>query len=369
MNRVDQWIRPEVRQLSAYQVMDAAGLIKLDAMENPYTWPPELVEAWLAQLREVSVNRYPDPQSRSLKLRLQHYMEVPKDKEIILGNGSDEIIQMILLAVAGSDRVIVAPEPTFVMYRQIATMLGLRYQGVPLRDDFSLDLPAMLQVLQKQAPAVVFLAYPNNPTGNLFSEKEIQTIIEAAPGLVVVDEAYSVFAGKTFMPQLSDYDQLLVMRTLSKVGLAGLRLGMLVGSPIWMRELEKIRLPYNINLLTQVSTEFALKHGGELDRQAQNIRSDRSSLQHALQQLPGLQIYPSDANFILFRTLPYQAQEIFTALKSRGILIKNLSSHGGLLADCLRVTVGTPEENRIFIETLKDILINEDKVQGAKAKK
>lgn len=182
MNRVDQWIRPEVRQLSAYQVMDAAGLIKLDAMENPYTWPPELVEAWLAQLREVSVNRYPDPQSRSLKLRLQHYMEVPKDKEIILGNGSDEIIQMILLAVAGSDRVIVAPEPTFVMYRQIATMLGLRYQGVPLRDDFSLDLPAMLQVLQKQAPAVVFWLTRITPRVIFFQRKKFKRLLKQLRG-------------------------------------------------------------------------------------------------------------------------------------------------------------------------------------------
>jgi histidinol-phosphate aminotransferase len=357
-NRVIQWIRPEVRQLSAYRVIDAEDLIKLDAMENPYTWSPELVEAWLERLRAVSVNRYPDPQARSLKMRLRQYMEVPEDRGVILGNGSDELIQMVLLAVAGSDRIVVAPEPTFVMYRQIATMLGLRYQGVPLHNDFSLDLPAMLRVLKEQEPAVVFLAYPNNPTGNLFPAEEVQAIIEAAPGLVVVDEAYTVFAGKTFMPRLSGYEQLLVMRTLSKIGLAGLRLGLLAGSPAWTEELEKVRLPYNINQLTQVSAEFALEQSGELDEQAKLICADRLWLQSALQQLPGIQVYPSDANFILFRTPPHQAEVIFTAIKAQGILIKNLSGHGDLLVDCLRVTVGTAEENRIFLEALRAILIS-----------
>jgi histidinol-phosphate aminotransferase len=360
-NRVAQWIRPEVRRLSAYRVTDAEDLIKLDAMENPYTWSPELVEAWLERLRKVSVNRYPDPQARSLKMRLRQYMAVPEGIGMILGNGSDELIQMVLLAVAGSERMVVAPEPTFVMYQQIATMLGLRYQGVPLRDNFSLDLPVMLRVIQEQEPAVVFMAYPNNPTGNLFPAEEVQAIIEAAPGLVVVDEAYTVFAGETFMPRLSDYDQLLVMRTLSKIGLAGLRLGILVGSPAWIEELEKIRLPYNINQLTQVSAEFALEQSEELDQQARLICADRARLQDALQQLPGIQVYSSDANFILFRTPPHCAKAIFKAIKEQGILIKNLSGHGGLLGDCLRVTVGTAEENHIFLETLKAILMSNRK--------
>ncbi|QBQ54140.1 histidinol-phosphate transaminase [Nitrosococcus wardiae] len=351
-NRIAQWIRPEVQQLSAYPVADAEDLIKLDAMENPYTWSSELIEAWLERLREVSVNRYPDPEARSLKARLRRYMAVPEGREIILGNGSDELIQMVLLAVVGPGRSVIAPEPTFVMYRQIATMLGLRYQGVPLREDFSLDLPAMLQVIQEQEPAVVFVAYPNNPTGNLFPAEEVQAIIEAAPGLVIVDEAYTVFADDTFMPQLGDYEHLLVMRTLSKIGLAGLRLGVLVGSPDWLKELEKVRLPYNINQLTQVSAEFVLEQPEELEEQARLICSDRARLQKALQQLPGIQVYPSNANFILFRTPPQRADAIFAEIKAQGVLIKNLSGHGGPLADCLRVTVGTAEENHAFLKAL-----------------
>ncbi|ABA59224.1 histidinol phosphate aminotransferase apoenzyme [Nitrosococcus oceani ATCC 19707] len=352
-DRVAQWIRPEIQRLSAYRVADAADLIKLDAMENPYTWSPELIEAWLERLRQVSVNRYPDPQARSLKLRLRQYLALPEDMEMILGNGSDELIQMVLLAVAGPGRSVVAPEPTFVMYRQIAALLGLQYQGVALREDFSLDLPAMLQVIRERVPAVVFIAYPNNPTGNLFSAEELQAIIEASPGLVIVDEAYSVFAGETFMPRLEDYDHLLVMRTLSKIGLAGLRLGMLMGNPAWIKELEKVRLPYNINQLTQVSAEFALEQPGGLDEQARLICKARAQLQRALQQLPGIQVYPSDANFILFRTPPHQAEAIFTAIKERGVLIKNLSGQGGLLTDCLRVTVGTADENHAFLKALK----------------
>lgn len=354
--RVVRWIRPEIQQLSAYRVADAEDLIKLDAMENPYAWSPERVAAWLERLREVSVNRYPDPEARRLKARLREYMAIPPDMGIILGNGSDELIQMILLATVGPGRAVIAPEPTFVMYRQIAAVLGLQYRGVPLREDFSLDLPAMLRVIEEQEPAVVFIAYPNNPTGNLFSAEEVEAIIKAAPGLVIVDEAYSIFAGKTLMPRLGDYEQLLVMRTLSKIGLAGLRLGLLVGSPLWLNELEKVRLPYNINELTQVSAEFVLERPAELDEQARFIRADRLRLQSALQQLPGLRIYPSDANFILFRTPPGQAGAIFSKIKECGILIKNLSSHGGLLADCLRVTVGTAEENQAFLDALNTAL-------------
>lgn len=355
-NRIVQWIRPEVQRLSAYLVADAENLIKLDAMENPYTWSPELIEAWLERLREVSVNRYPDPEARRLKAHLRRYMAVPKDMELILGNGSDELIQMVLLAVAKPGRTVVAPEPTFVMYRQIAAMLGLEYQGVPLRTDFSLDLPAMLRVIQEQEPAVIFIAYPNNPTGNLFPVEEVQAIIEAAPGLVVVDEAYMVFAGKTFMPQLGDYEQLLVMRTLSKIGLAGLRLGMLAGNPAWIKALEKVRLPYNINQLTQVSAEFVLEQPGELDEQAKLICNDRARLQKALEQLPGIEVYPSNANFILFRVPPHQADAICAKIKAQGVLLKNLSGQGGALSDCLRVTVGTTEENHAFLEALKAVL-------------
>ncbi|CAH9019567.1 histidinol-phosphate transaminase [Candidatus Nitrosacidococcus sp. I8] len=354
---VTQWVRPEIQALSAYHTVDPGRLIKLDAMENPYTWSPNLIAAWLEKLKTANINRYPDPQSHNLKLKIRSYLGISDDIELILGNGSDELIQMILLAVAGLNRTIMAPDPTFVMYRQISLMLGLEYQGIPLRQDFSLDLSLILQAIQEKNPAVIFLAYPNNPTGNLFDPKEIETIIEAAPGLVVVDEAYTAFAKKTFIPLLSQYkDQLLVMRTLSKIGLAGLRLGILVGNPDWIEILEKVRLPYNINQLTQISAEFALTQTEILDKQTDLICTHREQLLDELQKIPKIYVYPSDANFILFSTLPNQAKSIFLAIKKQGVLIKNLSSYGGLLQDCLRVTVGTEEENFAFLNALKAAL-------------
>ena len=249
---VTHWVRPEIRELSAYHVQPAAGLIKLDAMENPYTWPAELRAEWLALLRGTDVNRYPDPGARALSERLVEAMDVPAGMRVLLGNGSDELIQMIAMSLAGPSRSVLSVDPGFVMYRMIATFCGMRYVGVPLAgDDFGLDLPAVLQAMETYEPAVVFLAYPNNPTANLFDAGAVVEIIRAAPGLVVVDEAYAPFTDASFMPRLGEFDNLVVMRTVSKMGLAGLRLGLLAGPAAWLDEFDKVRLPYNINVLTQ----------------------------------------------------------------------------------------------------------------------
>ena len=249
--RVARWVRPEIRALSAYHVANASGLIKLDAMENPYAWPPEMVNQWLETLRQAELNRYPDPAARVLKDRLRAAMTVPTGADILLGNGSDEIIQMVLLALAGPQHTVLSVEPGFVMYHMIATFAGMDYVGISLKNDFSLDRDAMLEAIAEHQPAIVFLAYPNNPTGNLFNNTEIETIIDATPGVVIVDEAYHAFADESFMPKVINYDNLLVMRTVSKMGLAGLRLGLLAGPAAWLTEFEKVRLPYNINVLTQ----------------------------------------------------------------------------------------------------------------------
>lgn len=356
-DKITQWIRSEIRALSAYHVPDASGLIKLDAMENPYTWPDWLIDAWLAELRAVSLNRYPDPAAHRLKVRLREAMGVPAGMEILLGNGSDELIQMIALAVAAPGRVVLAPEPGFVMYRMIALFAGMGYVGVPLRSaDFGLDMPALREAIRRHQPAVVFLAYPNNPTGNLFSQEEVRELIELSPGLVIVDEAYAPFAGETFMGALGEYDNLLVMRTVSKMGLAGLRLGLLAGPAAWLTEIDKTRLPYNINVLTQASADFALRYRDVFDEQTRCIREDREWLFSRLVELPGLTVYPSRANFILFRVPAGRADAVFTSLKGAGVLVKNLSGAGGLLADCLRVTVGAPKENNAFLHALAGAL-------------
>ncbi len=353
---IEHWVRPEIRALSAYHVPEPGDCIKLDAMENPYQWPPELVTAWLERLRCVSLNRYPDPSAQRLQQALRTAMQVPAGMGLLLGNGSDELIQMIIQTLAAPGRVILAPEPTFVMYRLIAQVVGVKFAGVPLTADFQLDMDAMLEAIDLHQPAVVFLAYPNNPTGNLFDAAAVRRIIEEAPGLVVVDEAYAAFAADSFMGLLGKYSNLLVLRTVSKMGLAGLRLGLLVGSPAWLGEIDKTRLPYNINVLTQISAEFALEHREVLDAQTAQIRTDRAALLAALQALPGLTVYPSEANFILFRTPQGRADAIFAGLRERGILIKNLNGTGGALSDCLRVTVGTPGENDAFIRALRELL-------------
>lgn len=350
---IQTWVRPEVRALRAYHVPEAGGLIKLDAMENPYPWPRELIETWLGELADVSLNRYPDPNAAALQERLRDTMQVPPAMGLLLGNGSDELIQMITLALAAPGRVVMAPEPTFVMYRMIALFAGVRFVGVPLDADFNLDRAAMLEALEREQPAVVFLAYPNNPTGNLFDAADVEAVIEAAPGLVVVDEAYHAFAQSSFMPALGRYPNLVVMRTLSKLGLAGLRLGSLAGPAPWVDELNKVRLPYNINVLTQATAEFALRHHDVLDRQTAAIRRDRDALLEALREFPGVQVYPSAANFLLLRCADGQASRIHAELKARGVLIKNLHGSASALAECLRVTVGTPEENAAFLAALR----------------
>lgn len=354
--KVAQLIRPEIRALSAYHVADARGLIKLDAMENPYTWPPEIIDAWLARLRDASLNRYPDPAPQALCASLKASMAVPEGCAVLLGNGSDELIQMIALALSGPGRVLLTPEPGFAMYRIIADIASMTYVGIQLADDFTLDRAAMLRAIEQHQPAVIFLAYPNNPTGNLFDDDSVRAIIEAAPGLVVLDEAYHAFATQSWMAQLPAYPNLLVMRTLSKMGLAGLRLGLLAGAPLWLDELNKLRLPYNINVLTQISATFALEHATLLDEQTTRIRTARELLLREMQTLPGITTYPSQANFLLFRAAPGHGPVLFDTLKQAGVLIKNLHGTHPALQDCLRVTVGTARENEAFSSVLRTVL-------------
>jgi histidinol-phosphate aminotransferase len=355
-DRINQLVRPEIRALKPYHVVDAGNLIKLDAMENPYPWPEWLRYEWFNELRTVSLNRYPDPQASLLKQQLRMRMGVPDRAGIILGNGSDELIQMIIQAVAAPGRIIMAPEPTFVMYRQIAAVSGLEYSGVALCDDFSLRADEMLDAIEVRQPAVVFLAYPNNPTGNLFDRDAVEAIVSRAPGLVVIDEAYAPFTDHSVMPAVPDAENLLVLRTLSKMGLAGLRLGLLAGPRNWLDEIEKTRLPYNISTLNQVTGTFALRHFEVFSEQVDSLRRQRGELLAALGEMQGITTYPSEANFILFRSRPGHADAIFAGLKSRGVLIKNLNGSSPALADCLRVTVGQPAENTTFLAALKDCL-------------
>ena len=355
-DRIARLLRPEVRALSAYHVPDSRGFIKLDAMENPYRWPPETVDLWLERLRTAEPNRYPDPACAGLKSALRAANGVPLQSALLLGNGSDEVIQILLMAL-NPGAMVMAPEPTFVMYRQISQSLGLRFMGVPLNgDDFSLDTEAFCAAIETHQPAIIFLAYPNNPTGNLFDQEAVDRGLAVASGLVVVDEAYAPYADASYMSELEQHDHLLVMRTLSKLGLAGLRLGFLAGHPRWIEELDKLRLPYNINVLTQISAEFALEQHAVFDAQVSHILEERRLLKSALDAMPQIQSYDTRANFILIRLLQNDASDVFPALKKFGVLVKNLHPNGGLLSQCLRITVGTPDENQRFLEVFHQAL-------------
>ena len=356
--RINAWVREEVLAAAAYQVPPADGLIKLDAMENPYPLPDELKPQWLARLGEADINRYPDPHCAALKRQLRATFDIADAHGVVLGNGSDELIQMIALLVGGPGRCILAPTPTFSMYALIAAFTGAEFAGVPLRADFSLDGDALLDAIRRRQPACVFLAYPNNPTGNCFDEAVIAEALAHAPGLVVLDEAYFSFCRRSFLAHLARYPHLLILRTLSKSGMAGLRLGLLVAHPRWAEQLEKVRLPYNINSLTQLSAAFYLEHHDVMQRQAERIIRHRQDLLDQLAELesePTVRAFPSDANFILFR-LEQGAERIHARLVERGVLVKNLHRAGTPLENCLRVTVGAEEENNRFVEALRDSL-------------
>ena len=347
-------LRQEVLDLHAYHVPDSAGYIKLDAMENPYSLPPDLKNEISRLVGSAAINRYPDPGAVSLKRKIRNVHCLPDDLEVLLGNGSDELIQLLAMAASKPGAVLMSVEPSFVMYRMIASFTGMRYVGVPLAEDFSLDFPAMTAAIEREQPALIFIAHPNNPTGNLFAVDELLKIIAIAKGLVVIDEAYYAFASDSFITRLLDYPNLLLMRTFSKLGMAGLRIGFLAGSPAWLNQLEKLRLPYNVGVLTQLVAEKLLDHHDVLLQQAQQIKQERAVLLQQMDRITNVRVYPSEANFLLFRV--EDAKKVFDGLKLRGVLIKNLDGGNPMLKNCLRVTVGTRSENEKFIAALHEIV-------------
>ena len=348
----DKLIRPEILALEAYHVADSDGMVKLDAMENPYPLPAAMRRELGEYLSRVDLNRYPDPTGRKLRELLAKKMNVPAGMEILLGNGSDDLIQIVTFAMARPGAAVMFPAPTFVMYAMDATLSGMKPLRYALREDFTLDRDAFVARVKAEQPALIFIAYPNNPTGILYPEEDIAAVLRAAQGLVVLDEAYHVFAQKSFMPRLAEFPNLAVMRTVSKLGLAGIRLGYLVGRPEWIGEFNKVRQAYNVNVLTQAAATFVLERLEVLEEQAAKIRADRAGLGQALAALPGVTVFPSEANFFLVR-VP-DADRAFEALRRQGVLVRNLNGPG--LKNCLRITVGTPDENRILLTALREAI-------------
>lgn len=348
--RVKATIRPKIRALTAYPVAKATGMIKLDAMENPYGLSGEARAEIAAAVANARINRYPDGAGDEVKNALRQAFAIPAEVGLVLGNGSDEILQMLTAAVAKPGAAVLAPDPSFVLYRMLAELANLRFVGVPLRADLTLDIDAMLAAIARDRPALVWLAVPNNPTGTLFAERDIERILAAAPGVVAVDEAYYAFADLSFLPRVLEFPNLVVVRTLSKVGMAGVRLGYAAAHPAWIAELDKVRPPYNVNTLTQAIVPVLLRHDTLLAEQAAAIRRERARMATALAALRRVTVFPSHANFLLVR-VP-DAGHWFATLRDAGILVKKVDGWHPLLADCLRITIGTPAENNAVLEAV-----------------
>jgi len=348
-------VREEVRALTAYHVPPAAGLVKLDAMENPHRLPAELAREMGERLAQVAVNRYPDPTGAALKARLRETMSIPEHLDLVLGNGSDEILQLLTVALARRGAAVLSLEPSFVVYRLAAIAAGLRYVGVPLNADFTLDEAALAAAIERERPALTWIAYPNNPTGNLFPREAILRAVEASPGLVAIDEAYYAFSGgATLLDEVGRHPNLLLVRTVSKLGLAGLRVGVGIATREWIQELEKLRMPYNVNVLSAAAADLLLAHRDVFEAQTRAIVAQRGRLEASLDALARVKRFASAANFVLVR-VP-DAPATFEGLRQRGILVKNLHGSHPLLAHCLRLTVGTTDENTRMLDALSRAL-------------
>ena len=360
--RLLRLIRQDVQSMHAYAVQDSTGMIKLDAMENPHRLPAELQTALGQRLGALALNRYPDGRLNDLRHALAAYAGMPTGFDLMLGNGSDELISLLALACAVPPSAannfksasVLAPVPGFVMYAMSAQLQGLRFHGVPLTADFELDEAAMLGAIEQHQPTITYLAYPNNPTANLWDDAVIEKIIRAVGaqgGLVVMDEAYQPFSSKSYIDRLSAHSHVLLMRTLSKFGLAGVRLGYLMGPQALMAEVDKVRPPYNVSVLNCECALFALEHQDIFAAQALDLCAQRTLLLAALANMAGVRAYPSDANMILLRVA--DAQKTFDGMKSRQVLVKNVSNMHPLLANCLRLTVGTAGENVQMLAALQ----------------
>ncbi|MDO5639315.1 MAG: histidinol-phosphate transaminase [Neisseria sp.] len=357
MTALTDIIRADVRAMAAYQVADLPeGFIKLDAMESPYhpfASSPELMAEWQQRLAQAPIHLYPNPATSGLQQALREAFDIPEAAAIALGNGSDELIQLVTMLVAQPGATVLALEPSFVMYKHDALAYGLNYVGVPLNDDFSMNLPAVLAAIEAHKPALVFVSYPNNPTGVCFKREEVAAVIEAAGGIVVVDEAYGAFSRDSFLNEAGSIENLVVMRTVSKIGFAGIRIGYAAGNAAVMDELAKIVPPYNMNQLSLATAKFALEHADKIAATTAKLKAERERMFAALAQTGRLKAFASEANFITVR-VP-DALELFETLKQNKILVKKMHGVHPLLEQCVRITVGAPEQNDAVLAVIRDL--------------
>lgn len=350
MTFIEQWLRSDIKNIDAYHVPVSKDMIKLDAMESPFGVPEDLKVEFLKCIEQSEVNRYPEADPSPLKDTLRSLMDIPDEFGILLGNGSDELIQLLALACSKDD-LIMSFEPSFVMYELVSKYVNLEYFGVKLDSNFDINLSDALLIIEREKPKIIFIAYPNNPTGNCFDYDAIIEIIKSTNSMVILDEAYYAYSDKSFLSEISNFPNLLVLRTISKIGFAGLRLGLLIGDQETIAQLNKLRLPYNINALTQTSANFLLQDKQRIINNAQIIIEERRRLAHELSLFSKFKVYPSQTNFILVHS--EDAHSLHTALKENGILIKGFPK-GSKLSDFIRISVSEPVENNILIDAIRN---------------
>ena len=350
MTFIEQWLRSDIKNIDAYHVPVSKDMIKLDAMESPFGVPEDLKVEFLKCIEQSEVNRYPEADPSPLKGTLRSLMDIPDEFGILLGNGSDELIQLLALACSKDD-LIMSFEPSFVMYELVSKYVNLEYFGVQLDSNFDINLSDALLIIEREKPKIIFIAYPNNPTGNCFDYDAIIEIIKSTNSMVILDEAYYAYSDKSFLSEISNFPNLLVLRTISKIGFAGLRLGLLIGDQETIAQLNKLRLPYNINALTQTSANFLLQDKQRIINNAQIIIEERRRLAHELSLFSKFKVYPSQTNFILVHS--EDAHSLHTALKENGILIKGFPK-GSKLSDFIRISVSELVENNILIDAIRN---------------
>jgi len=352
-NSIKKFLRNDIDLLEEYKVFDSSGLIKLDAMENPFDFNVSC--EFKNKSLSVNLNRYPDANCENLKKLLKSKNHLDDNFDVIIGNGSDELIQLICFAFLKPSNIVLCPHPSFSMYKKIAQVVGLKFKEVALKKDFSLDIELMLDTIKKIDPAVIFLAYPNNPTGNLWSKNDIDLIIKNTNGVVIIDEAYGDFSKQSYISEMRKYENLLIMKTFSKIGFAGLRVGYLFGKKEIIKELNKLRLPFNINSFSQKISEFHIIEN-DISKQTNEIIKNKELLIKELLKIDNITVFQSATNFVLFRLENQSADNVFEKLINQKILVKNMSNTPSL-NNCLRVTVGTKNENELFIQSLKNSII------------
>ena len=353
MSSVDlaKLIKENVRSLKPYAVENIQSEIKLHANESPFPPSKELHELFITSLKKFQLNRYPDPDSKNLKQSIAKRLGA-NTEQLIIGNGSDEIILLLLQVFCNEGDTIIIPDPTFAMYALISQSLGVKAINVPLNSDWDINASQILETAEKNRSRLIFLSYPNNPTGNCFSETEVRTVIEEFNGIVVMDEAYYDFSQKSFVREIKKHNNIVVLRSFSKIGLAAMRVGFGVADSLIIQEINKVRLPYNSNMLSQSFAEHLIKNFEQVQTQINYILDERSRLISELENIELINVFPTDSNFFLFQT-EYPAEELFYHLLYNGILVRNLSSHPKL-NNCLRVTIGNKSENDRFISEVKN---------------